>query len=206
MNDDDDIQRLPAARAGTEVASSSSSKLPEMGGVVNRWLDHFRMLDNNARRELVNSLTNRINAEGELVDAYVSFEKKKRQLLHLDEILDLEDKVIRNQIAASEFELEEEEHKRELRRRERERELNPQEPEPVQNSKPPRRNRGPSKAERLQTEAESIVQHGTYSDRGKIADAAIAELKSQYGDDENSWPEEVQENIRRLRIWKLRDA
>ena len=193
MNDEDDTQRLPTTRAGTAVVTSSDSQLPEMGGIVNRWLDHFRTLDNNARMVLVRSLTNRINAEGELVDAYVSFEKKKRQLIQLDEILEDEDDELR-------FQREERQHQRELRRRERERELNPQ------NSERYQKKRGPNREERLRSEADSIVQHGTFSDRGKIADASIAEIKSQYGDDENSWPEDVRENVRRLRIWKLKDA
>ena len=154
MNDEDDTQRIPTTRAGTAVVTSSDSQLPEMGGVVNRWLDHFRTLDNNARMDLVRSLTNRINAEGELVDAYVSFEKKKRQLIQLDEILEDEDDELR-------FQREERQHQRELRRRERERELNPR------NSEPHQKKRGPNREERLRSEADSIVQHGTFSDRGQ---------------------------------------
>ena len=200
MNDDDEHYRnVPERRKETQLATSTGSKLPDMGGVVNRWLDHFRSLDNVARMELVQSLTNRINAEGELVDSYVSFERKKRQLIQLDEILDDEDEELR-------FQREERQHQRELRRRERERELNPPEPAVAEQSTPGRKKRGPSKKERLQSEAESIVQYGTTSERGKIAEAFIDELRTENGEDESAWPDEIQERARQLRRWKLRDA
>lgn len=199
MDDKNDPQ-LPAPSTGTGLATKSEAQLPDMGGVVNRWLDRFRTLDNQARKDLVSSLTARINAEGELIDAYISFERKKQQLYFIDDILDDEEEEIKEELA-------EKEHKREMRRRERERELKGFDPEPEQPTKRHARNRKPRKSEmeRMQEEAELIAKHGTPDQKGIVADAQINSIREQYGDDETTWPNEVRENARRLKLWKLQN-
>jgi len=199
MDDNNDSQ-LPAPSRGTGLTTKSEAQLPDMGGVVNRWLDRFRTLDNQARKELVSSLSARINAEGELIDAYISFERKKQQLYFIDEILDDEEEEILEGLA-------EKKHQRELRKKQRERELNELDPEPEQTTKRHARNRKPRKSEmeRMQEEAEMIARHGTPDQRGIVADAQINSIREQYGDDDTTWPNEVRENARRLELWKLQN-
>ena len=54
-----------------------------------------------------------------------------------------------------------------------------------------------------QRDAAKIAEHGTTSPRGPAAAAELDKLKAKHGENEGSWPEEVRERARMLRLWKM---
>lgn len=107
------------------------------------------------------------------------------------------DKNLINQIATLERTNDHEEamHQLELNRRRRAKELG-----------------GESKTEPdhralFEREAASIIKYGTTGeDRGQAAQVEIDKVIAEHGADEDSWPEETLERVRRLRLWKVQDS
>lgn len=86
----------------------------------------------------------------------------------------------------------------ELERKELKEKLNP----PKQSKKQRKKHVDPRK--RKEDEIERILKYGTVSDEGEILEAQLAEIRTEYGDDESTWPPEIQEKVRAARLHVLR--
>lgn len=63
--------------------------------------------------------------------------------------------------------------------------------------------RKPDRENRARAEAENIKAYGSTGLHGKIANEEIEKLRSEFGPDEDGWPDEAREAAYRLRRWAL---